>query len=174
MNFAYWTRALSARGLTLVALTHSTPIQVCVLAPDGGLIMFKCRGTRVTMERFPATALLVAAPAAGRGCECGRSHGDDPVDDSAAPRYIVPVGARPAQVVEYDGRAERGWSGHEAGLLSPDDAAPLFDALWARLHGGHAPADGLDAWVALDARRRGWTQRAGVRTRRQGLAGSSL
>ncbi|MEQ4208753.1 hypothetical protein ABN028_17030 [Actinopolymorpha sp. B17G11] len=174
MNFADWTRALSERGFTIVAPTHPTPIQVCALIPDGGLVLFRCRGTRVTMERHPESALFVAAPVASRGCDCGRSHDDGPVSSSDAPRYIVPVDARPAQIVAYDGMRDRGWCGHEAGLLGPDEAAPLFDTLWRRLLRGRS-RDGLDAW---DARAAGGrlelTQREVVRIRMQGLAGSSL
>jgi hypothetical protein len=195
MNFADWTHALSERGLRIVAPSHRTPIQVCAVVPGRGFVLFRCRGTRVTMEHYLETAVLVTTPASSRGCECGRSHGVDPlVADGAdpfgaatSPRYIVPDGAQPAAVAAYDGTTDRGWSGHEAGLLRPDEAAPLFDTLLARILGsrnsegsGNTPGsavvrDGLVTWEGLEPNvRRGSTQRESVRVRRHGLAGSSL
>jgi hypothetical protein len=174
MNFADWTHALAERGLRIVAPSHPTPIQVSALIPDGGLVLFRCRGTRVTMERYRASDLLVAAPAANRGCECGRSHGADPLGALEAPRFIVPAEARPALVAAYDGAADRGWSTHEAGLLRPVEAAPLFDTLLARVLGGRT-GDGPEDWGVLEVGvRSGWTQRDVVRVRMDGLAGSSL
>lgn len=125
MDFATWTRSLSDRGLDVVPPSHAVPVRLSMLPPEGGLLEFRCRGTRVTLERYAPADLLLVVPEAWCACGCGR-HLPAPM---TPPRVGVRPGARPVATAGYDGATERGWSGHEAGLLRVEEAAALLDAL---------------------------------------------
>ncbi|REF38142.1 hypothetical protein [Thermasporomyces composti] len=125
MDFATWTRSLSDRGLDVVPPSHPVPVRLSILPPDGGLLEFRCRGTRVTLERYAEADVLLVVPEAWCACGCGR-HLPAPM---TPPRVAVRPGARPIATAVYDGAVERGWSGYEAGLLRVEEAAVLLDAL---------------------------------------------
>jgi hypothetical protein len=62
MDFASWTRALSARGLQVVPPSHPVPVVLWALLPHGGALHFQCRGTSVTLAVYAESALVLLEP----------------------------------------------------------------------------------------------------------------
>ncbi len=133
MDFATWTRALSARGLQVVPPSHPVPVELWALLPAGGLIHFRCRGTRVTLDRYAEDDLLFVESPGRCGCDGGCADGPRARVGAVPPRVRIRPGARPVAAARFDGTRARRWSGHEAGLLTVEQAAPLFDVLLDRL-----------------------------------------
>lgn len=133
MDFRTWIRALDARGFHVLAPSHPVPVELWAALPGGaessGVVQFRCRGTAVTLTRYAVTDLAIVAPADPCECDCARAA----AAESTAQRVLVRPGSEPRQVVRWDGRRERGWTGHEAGLLGVAEAAELFDQLLTRL-----------------------------------------
>ncbi len=129
MDFAAWTRTLFDRGLRVVPPSHPAPVRLWALLPAGGLLHFRCHGTFVDLERYAEGDFLFADPAGRCDCGCGQ-HLPAP---QAPPRLVLRTGARPVDGVRHDGAAEGGWRAYEAGLLSVDAAAEVFDRLLAEL-----------------------------------------
>ncbi|GAA2758207.1 hypothetical protein [Actinopolymorpha rutila] len=141
MDFAAWTRTLFDRGLRVVPPSHPAPVRLWALLPAGGLLHFRCHGTTVDLERYAEGDFLFAAPAGRCDCGCGQ-HLPAP---QAPPRLVLRTGARPVDGVRHDGAGERGWRGYEAGLLSVDAAAEVFERLLAELTPGAGAAAGPPA-----------------------------
>lgn len=130
MNFRAWTRHLTARGLRILAPSHPVPVELWAVLPAGDVVHFRCRGTGASLERYAAADVGTVVPA--DGCDCGCAHH---VTGAVTTRVQPRPAARPREVRRYDGRAERGWTSYEAGLLSVADAAELFDDLLDALSG---------------------------------------
>lgn len=164
MDFTTWARHLSDRDIHLISPSHPTPVRVRALLPSGDLAEFLCRGTTATLARYAASDLVFVEPrSSGDGCGCGC--GEALAEPVTAPRVVVRAGAEPRRVVRFEGATERGWTGYEAGLLSVDEAAPLFDSLLAAV----GPLDSRGPATSVHYGR--------VRTffmRTVGLSGSSL
>ncbi|MET9023601.1 hypothetical protein ABZV93_26880 [Actinopolymorpha sp. NPDC004070] len=141
MDFAAWTRTLFDRGLRVVPPSHPAPVRLWALLPAGGLLHFRCHGTTVDLERYAEGDFLFADPAPRCDCGCGE-HLPAP---QAPPRLVLRTHTQPADGVRYDGAAEQGWRGFEAGLLTVDAAAEVFNRLVTDLLPGLAPAAGSSA-----------------------------
>ncbi|WP_020575687.1 hypothetical protein [Actinopolymorpha alba] len=129
MDFATWARQLSDRGFRVLPPSHPVPVRLWALLPGGDLLQFRCQGTNVSLERYAEADLFFVVPAGRCDCGCGE-HLPAP---SARARLVIRTSARPIDAARYDGATVRGWRGHEAGLLSVAEAAPLFDDLLAEL-----------------------------------------
>ncbi len=143
MNFDTWVADLTQRGMTVLPPSHAVPVELHVILPDGRGLHFRCRGTTVTLRLFAVADTRVAVPVAvsaptefpvvpevllpvAEGVDQARMRG-------AVFRLVFPNDARPQSVDSIDGRTRFGWSAYEAGLLSVEEAAPLFDELLTRL-----------------------------------------
>lgn len=127
MDFSTWTRVLADRGLSVVPPSHAVPIDVWALLPGAGALHFRCRGTAATLAVYEDAQLLLTEPEVSATCDCGAEHRIARADSRVTPR----ANARPTALATYDGRADRGWTAHEAGLLSVAEAAVLFERLLA-------------------------------------------
>ncbi|MGW0226892.1 hypothetical protein ACWDWO_01125 [Actinopolymorpha singaporensis] len=149
MDFAAWTRTLFDRGLRVVPPSHPVPVRLWALPPVGGLLHFRCHGTTVDLERYAEDDVLFADPAGHCDCGCGQ-HLPAP---QAPPRLVLRAGAVAVDGARYDGAAEHGWRGYEAGLLSVDAAAELFERLLAELAPGAGTSAGSPAaWTSAPVR----------------------
>lgn len=124
MNFRSWTRTLADRGLRVIAPSHPAPIELWAELPGGDIVHFRCRGTGASLTRYAADDIVSVVPADDCACGCGRRTGP-----ATVARAITRPGVRPREIRRFDGRAERGWTSYEAGLLKVDEAAALFDRL---------------------------------------------
>ena len=138
---ASWTDVLSAHGLRVLPQSQFVPIDAWLVDPrsPGHLLRLVARGTRVRLASYDRSDLTTLLLRAECDCEEHRQAG-------AAGRPALRPGAAPVAETVYDGAQRHGWSGVEAGLLRPDDVAPLLDRLMSIL----AASDRTDA--ALDAR----------------------
>jgi hypothetical protein len=127
MDFSTWNRVLADRGLSVVPPSHAVPVDVWALLPGAGALHFRCRGTIATLAVYADADLVLTEPEVSASCDCGAEHRTARSETRVALRR----GARPSAQATYDGRAERGWKGHEAGLLGVAEAALLFERLLA-------------------------------------------
>lgn len=132
-----WADVLGARGLT--ALPHSTFVPVDAWLTDprspSRLLRLVARGTRVRLTAYDRSDLTTMLVRAECDCEEHRQAG-------AAGRPALRPAARPLTEVVYDGARRAGWTGVAAGLLAPDEVAPLLAGLLddlARLDRDTAP-----------------------------------
>ena len=126
LTFAAWVAALSGRGHAVLAASHAVPVQLWLRPPDGSVLHFLARGTRVTLRRYAGSDLTSLVLRAECDCEEHRTAG-------AGSRTVLTPGAVPAAEVVFDGAAELGWSGIEAGRLDVPTAAAMFDEMLAQL-----------------------------------------
>lgn len=124
MNFGSWTRALADRGLRVIAPSHPAPVELWAVLPDGDVVHFRCRGTGASLARYAADDLRTVVPVDSCACGCDRRTGP-----ATTTRVLPRPGVRPREIRRFDGRAERGWTSYEAGLLEVAEAAELFDRL---------------------------------------------
>ena len=125
MDFSTWTRVLADRGLSVVPPSHAVPVDVWALLPGAGALHFRCRGTSATLAQYADADLLLTEPEVEATCDCGAGHRTARSESRVALR----PGTAPVAVAKYDGRADRGWTSHEAGLLGVAEAAVLFEQL---------------------------------------------
>lgn len=125
MDFSTWTRVLTDRGLSVVPPSHAVPIDVWALLPGTGALHFRCRGTAATLAVYEDAHLLLTEPEVAATCDCGAAHRIA----RAESRVALRENAQPAALATYDGKADRGWTAHEAGLLSVAEAAEIFEQL---------------------------------------------
>jgi hypothetical protein len=143
MHFDTWVADLTQRGITVLPPSHAVPVELHGVLPDGRGLHFRCRGTTVTLRVLAVADTQVALPVTvgaptefpvmpdvllplAEGLDQARQRG-------AIARLVFPNDAAPESAAAIDGKARFGWSGYEAGLLSVDAAAPLFDELLARV-----------------------------------------
>lgn len=136
LRFDEWVARLTAAGHRVCPASTAVPVELCGLRPDGTGFHFRCRGTRVTLSLYAPdrtrwqvrvfdpgwTPEKTLAMWERRPYTCWE---EAPPDS----RLVFDQGERPDAVVVYDGARERGWTGHEAGLLRAGDAAALFEHL---------------------------------------------
>ncbi|HET7690555.1 MAG TPA: hypothetical protein VFK41_09265 [Nocardioidaceae bacterium] len=137
LTFAAWSSSLTQRGFTVLPSSHAVPIELWLRTPfDGPLgnevLHLRARGTRVTLRRFSATALAGLILRSECDCEEHRTAG-------ATTRTSLVPGAQPLAEVVYDGAADLGWVGYQAGLLDVPSASVLFDRLLAEIAPGAVP-----------------------------------
>ena len=128
-TFAAWVSSLSARGHSVLAASHAVPIQLWLRIPDGTVLHFLARGTRITLRQYAAADLTSLVLRSECDCEEHRTAG-------AGSRTVLTPGAAASAEVVFDGAAELGWTGIEAGLLDVPTAAGLFEEMAAELAGG--------------------------------------
>jgi hypothetical protein len=125
-SFGAWTADLLARGFAVLPASHVVPVELWVRERTGEVLLLRARGTSVVLRRYAASDLTGLILRAECDCEEHRLAG-------AGQRTVLVPGARALAEVSFDGRAELGWSGVEAGLLDVPAAAMLFDELYGRL-----------------------------------------
>jgi hypothetical protein len=126
LTFTAWTAALSARGYTVLPSSHAVPVELWLRTAQQSVLHLRARGTRVTLRRYSAGALAGLMLRSECDCEDHRAAG-------ATVRTTLTPGAVPLAEVVYDGAANLGWVGYQAGLLDVPSAAVLFDRLLAEL-----------------------------------------
>ena len=126
LTFATWTAALTARGYTVLPSSHAVPIELWLRTPRNEVLHLRARGVRVTLRRYTAGALAGLILRSECDCEEHRTAG-------ATTRTTLMPGSVPLAEAVYDGAAEAGWVGYEAGLLDVPSAAALFDSLLSEL-----------------------------------------
>ena len=128
LTFAAWVSTLSARGHSVLAASHAVPIQLWLRHPDGSVLHFLARGTRVTLRRYDGSDLTSLVLRSECDCEEHRTAG-------AGSRTVLAAGAVPSAEVVFDGAEALGWTGYEAGLLDVATAAAMFEEMAAELAG---------------------------------------
>ncbi len=129
LTWAGWTRALTARGYDVLPPSHAVPVSLWLregTAADDRVLHFAARGTRLRLTAYrpsDLTTLLLRA-----ACDCAEHR-----QAGATGRVVLNTGAVALEVHEIDGAEVFGWSGHEAGLLTLQETAGLFESLLARL-----------------------------------------
>jgi hypothetical protein len=138
VTFEAWLDRLRTDGYLLCPASTAVPVELRAVRPDGWGVHLRCRGVRVRLGLYRP----------------GRSAWQVPLwDTEAMPEDALelwehrpltpagmplPAGTRvaftgaadtPDHEVVFDGARERGWRGHEAGLLAPAGAAALFAEL---------------------------------------------
>ncbi len=129
LTFASWTRALSARGFGVLPSSHAVPVSLWLRDGDPEnerVLHFDARGTRLRLAVYRPSDLTTLILRAACDCEEHRQAG-------ATGRIVLNPGAAPLEVHELEGASVFGWRGHEAALLSLQDAAGIFESLLARL-----------------------------------------
>ena len=138
LTFASWTRALSARGFGVLPSSHAVPVSLWLRDGDpvsGRVLHFGARGTRLRLAVYRPSDLTTMILRAECDCEEHRQAG-------ATGRIVLNPGAAPLEVHELEGASVFGWRGHEAALLSLQEAAGVFESLLARLpHPAHQIAE---------------------------------
>jgi hypothetical protein len=123
-----WVHVLRAHGLRALPHSRFVPVDAWLvdLRSPSLVLRLLARGTTVRLaayERDDVTTLLLRAEC---DCEEHRLAG-------AAARAALRPAARPLTDAAYDGAARAGWTGVAAGLLRPDDVAPVLELLWRQL-----------------------------------------
>ena len=122
LTFAAWTSALTQRGFTVLPSSHAVPIELWLRTPRNEVLHLRARGTAVTLRRYSAAALAGLILRSECDCEEHRTAG-------ATTRTSLVPGSVPLAETVYDGAAELGWVGYQAGLLDVASASVLFDRL---------------------------------------------
>jgi hypothetical protein len=129
LNFHSWTRSLSARGYAVLPSSHAVPVSLWLRDGDpvtGWVLHFSARGTRLRLAVYrpsDLTTLILRA-----ACDCAEHR-----QAGATGRIVLNPGAVALEAHELDGASVFGWLGHEAAMLSLQDAAGIFESLLARL-----------------------------------------
>lgn len=126
LTFADWTDRLRSQGLVVLSQSHAVPVDLWVREPSGRVLHLRARGTRLVLRAYRSSDLTTVLLRSECDCEAHRAAG-------AAGRLVLTPGARPVAEAEYDGAAEEGWSGVDAGLLGVTEAAGIFALLLSRL-----------------------------------------
>jgi hypothetical protein len=124
--FAGWGERLQRAGYTVLANSHAVPVELWLREPGGAVLVFRSRGTRVTLRRYAATDLTGMLLRSECDCAAHREAG-------AARRATLAPGATPLDEAAFDGADELGWVGYQAGLLDVASASMLFERLLRRL-----------------------------------------
>ncbi|MCK9923481.1 hypothetical protein MXD61_16670 [Frankia sp. AgPm24] len=139
VSFKAWTNRLRAEGYLVCPASCAVPVDLRGVRRDGLGLHFRCRGTSIRLAVYrPGRAAWQLAIRDETWCpeealQLWRHRpldGPPPSDDAV---IAFPGEAGPDREIVLDGARRWGWSGHEAGLLPPDDAADLFDHLIAEL-----------------------------------------
>ena len=129
LTYADWTGRLAGEGFTVLGSSHAVPVQLWLrrgAGPDAEVLHLAARGTRVTLRRYAGSDLATLLLRAECDCAEHRAAG-------AAARTVLVTGATPDAEAVFDGAAELGWRGYQAGLLDVPTAAGLLTRLRAEL-----------------------------------------
>ncbi len=138
MSFKAWMNRLRADGHLVCPTSSAVPVDVRSVRQDGVGLHFRCRGTAVRLAAYrPGRTAWQVSVHDEAWCpeEALQLWSHRPLESPPPPsgaRLAFP-GGQPDQVIVLDGARTYGWTSHEAGLLRPADAAPLFDRLAADL-----------------------------------------
>ncbi len=124
--FAAWTAHLHRAGFGVLSNSHAVPVELWLREPAGTVLLFRARGTRVTLRRYAPDSLTGLILRAECDCAAHREAG-------GTRRTALTPGAAPLSEAVYDGADELGWVGYQAGLLDVTSASVLFDRLLQRL-----------------------------------------
>ncbi|MCM3883666.1 hypothetical protein [Frankia sp. R82] len=139
VSFKAWTDRLRAEGYLVCPGSCAVPVDLRSVRRDGLGLHFRCRGTSVRLAVYrPGRAAWQVAVRDETWCpeEALQLWTHRPLDGpppSADATLAFPDGASPDDEIILDGAHLWGWTGHDAGLLSPQDASVLFDRLIATL-----------------------------------------
>jgi hypothetical protein len=125
-SFADWSERLRADGFTVLPQSHNVPVDLWLREPSGRVLHLRARGTRVVLRAYDGSDLTTVLLRAECDCAEHRTAG-------AAGRSVLAPGAEPLAEVQYDGAAEAGWTGVEAGLLRASEASGILVLLLSRL-----------------------------------------
>lgn len=132
LSFTIWTRALAARGFTVLPASHAVPISLWLREPDPAgdptadrVLHFTARGARFRLAAHRPSDLTTLILRSACDCEEHRTAG-------GAGRVVLNPGRAPIEVHELDGAAVFGWTGHEAALVPVPEVAGIFESLLAR------------------------------------------
>jgi hypothetical protein len=139
---ATWAGVTAARDLRTLPQSRFVPVDAWLIDPrrPSEVLNLLARGTRVRLRVYDRSDLTTLLLRAECDCEEHRLAG-------AVGRPVLNPGAAPRAEATYDGAARAGWSGVAAGLLRPDEVAPVLDELLRALE----DVDGADAAVAHSA-----------------------
>ena len=132
-TFSGWTRSLGARGYDALPASHAVPVSLWLRDSAGDRVLhFAARGTHLRLTTYRPTDLTTLLLRAACDCEEHRQAG-------ATGRMVLNPGAAPLESHEIDGAQVFGWRGHEAALLSLQEAAGFFESLLSRCTGADLP-----------------------------------
>jgi hypothetical protein len=137
-TFADWVGLLRAAGFTVLPQSHAVPVDLWLREPSGRILHLRARGTRVVLRAYEDSDLTTVLLRAECDCAEHRAAG-------AAGRSVLTPGAVPSAEAVYDGAAEAGWSGVEAGLLTVGDASGILVLLLSRWEEEEATFSGAGA-----------------------------
>ncbi|EYT93861.1 hypothetical protein ThrDRAFT_00613 [Frankia casuarinae] len=145
---------LRSEGYLVCSGSSPVPVEVRGVRPDGVGLLFRCRGTAIRLALYrPGRAVWQIAVRDKAWCpeeslQLWTHHPLGTPDVPTDARLAFPRGTEPDQELVIDGARVWGWCGHEAGLLRPAAAAPLFDRLMATV----ARSGGARSGLALSDR----------------------
>lgn len=148
MDFQGWVARLRAGGYRVCPASTAVPVEVWGLRPDGSGFHLRCRGVRVRLALYrPGRAawqvpIASGAPRPEEEVSGWERHPVGRWEDAPADARLVFDGGPADAHAIFDGGHERGWTGHEAGLLRPAEAAVLFHHLLTALDPPGPPARG--------------------------------
>ena len=119
-----WADVLAAHALRVLPQSQFVPIDAWLtdLRSPSRVLRLTARGTRVRLTAYDRSDLTTMLVRAECDCEEHRQAG-------AAGRPSLRPGAAPVAEAVYDGAERAGWTGVAAGLMRPDDVAPVLDVL---------------------------------------------
>jgi hypothetical protein len=120
-TFAGWLDRLARTGHRVLH-SHAVPVQLWLSRPDGTVLHFLTRGTRIVLRSYAAADLVTLVLRSECDCPDHRSAG-------ARGRLMLLPGATPLACAELDGAAEHGWRSVEATMLPVRQLAEVFDRL---------------------------------------------
>ncbi|WP_462166738.1 hypothetical protein [Frankia sp. AiPs1] len=138
-SFNAWTNRLRAEGYLVCPGSSAVPVDLRGVRRDGLGLHFRCRGTTVRLGVYrPGRAAWQVAVRDAAWCpeEALQLWVHRPLDDAPPPdgaMLAFPGSDGPDNEILLDGARLWGWTGHDAGLLPPDDASTIFDQLVATL-----------------------------------------
>jgi len=145
VTFDAWLGRLRNDGYLLCPTSTAVPVELRAVRPDGWGLHLRCRGVRVSLGLYRPGRCAWQVPLRDRHVvpeETLELWEHRPLNQAAAPgsRATLPAGTRiaftgahdtPDHELIFDGSRERGWRGHEAGLLGAHGAAEIFATLLA-------------------------------------------
>jgi len=145
VTFEAWLGRLRNDGYLLCPTNTAVPVELRAVRPDGWGLHLRCRGVRVSLGLYRPGRCAWQVPLRDRQVipeEALELWEHRPLHQAAAPGSgaMLPPGTRiaftgahdtPDHELIFDGSRERGWQGHEAGLLGAGGAAEIFATLLA-------------------------------------------
>lgn len=164
MIFHEWVKKLSASGYVVCPGSSAVPVEVTGIRPDGVGFHFRCRGVQARLGVYRTGRARWQVPLwddvwspeeALQLWELRVIDGERCHDLPEAARLVFTDPGEPDDVVVFDGSVESDWRGYDAGLLSVDAAAKLFERL-----SGQVAVGAVAPGIAVPAARAGGDQPA--------------